>query len=164
MLELGEKLAGSALALEFEGVYHRAEVWLDGVRLCEHPYGYTGFLVDLTGLVEPGRPSELRVVARNSDQPNSRWYTGAGLYRPVTLWAGAPAHVEPDGIFVRTLGLDPARVEVGVDVTGAGTVLVEVFGTGPDGSPDGRAIARGEAQAPSAGRASVTLELPGARP
>ena len=68
-----EELAGKSLLLEFEGVYHLAQVWIDGTLVAERPYGYTNFYVDLAGLVEPGRPCELRVVARNSDQPNSRW-------------------------------------------------------------------------------------------
>jgi len=71
--------------LEFEGVYHNAEVWLNGQKAAFRPYGYTNFYVDCAPFLRAG-DNELRVIARNADQPNSRWYSGAGLYRPVQLW------------------------------------------------------------------------------
>lgn len=124
-----EDLLGKSLALEFEGVYHLAQVWVDGSLVAERPYGYTNFYVDLGGMVTPGKPCELRVVARNSDQPNSRWYSGAGIYRPVTLWVGEPVHLRPNGIVVRTLSLDAgrARVEVALEATGPGVATVELL-------------------------------------
>lgn len=122
-----EGAAGGTVVLELEGVYRNAEVWLDGAHLASRPYGYTGFTVDLTGRLEPGREHDLRVVARNSDQPNSRWYSGAGIYRPVTLWVGERAHVPLDGLRVTTLGIDPPRVAVAVDTSGPGTLTVEVL-------------------------------------
>ncbi len=158
-LRAPEGLAGSSLILEFEGVYHLAEVWLDGSLIAEHPYGYTGFSVDVGDALADGAEHELRVVARNADQPNSRWYSGAGIYRPVTLWAGPRAHVEPDGVWVRTVSLDPARVEVDVACSGAGTVRAEVA------RPGGQdALARGAARTGPDGHAVITLDVPGARP
>ena len=124
-----EDLLGKSLTLEFEGVYHLAQVWVDGSLVAERPYGYTNFYVDLGERVTPGKPCELRVVARNSDQPNSRWYSGAGIYRPVTLWVGEPVHLRPNGIVVRTLSLDAgrARVEVALEATGPGVATVELL-------------------------------------
>ena len=77
--------------LEFEGVYHNAEVWLNGQKAAFRPYGYTNFYVDCAPFLHAG-DNELRVIARNADQPNSRWYSGAGLYRPVQLWTAGEKH------------------------------------------------------------------------
>ncbi len=152
-----EELAGKSLLLEFEGVYHLAQVWIDGTLVAERPYGYTNFYVDLAGLVEPGRPCELRVVARNSDQPNSRWYSGAGIYRPVTLWVGEPVHLRPNGIAVRTLSLDGSRACVGVslEASGHGLATVELL---PEGSQ--MPVAAGSVELGEDGTGAMTLEVP----
>lgn len=105
-------LQGQTLVLEFEGVYHNAEVWLNGEKLAFNPYGYTDFKVDLTGKLDFDAENVLQVIARNADQPNSRWYSGAGIYRPVTLWVGPEAHLLLDGLRVRTVSIDPPEVEV----------------------------------------------------
>lgn len=133
----GPELAGRRLLLEFEGVYHNAEVWVDGVQLAFRPYGYTNFRVDVTDALAAGEPHEIRVVARKADQPNSRWYSGAGIYRPVTLWAGDAGHILPDGIMVRTVSATPlpadgpadavkadAVIETSVETTASGAVAV----------------------------------------
>ena len=144
--------AGQAI-LEFEGVYRKAEVWLNGEKLAFRPYGYTNFYVDLTGRLKPDADNLLEVIARNADQPNSRWYSGAGIYRPVTLWTAQDGDcILPDGVRVRTLSLDPPRVEVTARTRGKGSLSAEVL--------DGDALlAAGEAQG-----GAVILTLPGAEP
>lgn len=107
--------------LEFEGVYHNAEVWLNGQKAAFRPYGYTNFYVDCAPYLHAGE-NELRVIARNADQPNSRWYSGAGIYRPVQLWTARGAHITLNGVKIRTLSLYPAVVEVRVKTTAPGTV------------------------------------------
>ena len=111
--------------LEFEGVYHNAEVWLNGQKAGFRPYGYTNFYVDCAPYLHAGE-NELRVIARNADQPNSRWYSGAGIYRPVQLWTARSAHIALNGVKIRTLSLDPAVVEVCVKTTAPGTVRLTV--------------------------------------
>ena len=111
--------------LEFEGVYHNAEVWLNGQKAAFRPYGYTNFYVDCAPYLHAGE-NELRVIARNADQPNSRWYSGAGIYRPVQLWTAKGARIELNGVKIRTLSLDPAVVEVRVKTTAPGTVRLTV--------------------------------------
>ena len=111
--------------LEFEGVYHNAEVWLNGQKAAFRPYGYTNFYVDCAPYLHAGE-NELRVIARNADQPNSRWYSGAGIYRPVQLWTAGGAHIALNGVRIRTLSLDPAVVEVRVKTTAPGTVRLMV--------------------------------------
>ena len=111
--------------LEFEGVYHNAEVWLNGQKAAFRPYGYTNFYVDCAPYLHAGE-NELRVIARNADQPNSRWYSGAGIYRPVQLWTARGAHITLNGVKIRTLSLDPAVVEVRVKTPAPGTVRLTV--------------------------------------
>lgn len=111
--------------LEFEGVYHNAEVWLNGQKAAFRPYGYTNFYVDCAPYLHSGE-NELRVIARNADQPNSRWYSGAGIYRPVQLWTARGAHIALNGVKICTLSLDPAVVEVRVKTTAPGTVRLMV--------------------------------------
>lgn len=111
--------------LEFEGVYHNAEVWLNGQKAAFRPYGYTNFYVDCAPYLHSGE-NELRVIARNADQPNSRWYSGAGIYRPVQLWTGGEQHILLNGVKIRTLSLQPAVVEVRVKTSAPGTVHLTV--------------------------------------
>ena len=111
--------------LEFEGVYHNAEVWLNGQKAAFRPYGYTNFYVDCAPYLHAGE-NELRVIARNADQSNSRWYSGAGIYRPVQLWKARGAHITLNGVKIRTLSLQPAIVEVRVKTTAPGTVRLTV--------------------------------------
>lgn len=120
----GNELADTHI-LEFEGVYHNAEVWLNGQKAAFRPYGYTNFYVDCAPYLHAGE-NELRVIARNADQPNSRWYSGAGIYRPVQLWTARSAHIALNGVKIRTLSLDPAVVEVRVKTTAPGTVRLTV--------------------------------------
>lgn len=150
-----EGMTGKCAVLEFEGVYHNAEVWLNGEKLAFRPYGYTNFYVDLTGKLRAGEENTLEVIARNADQPNSRWYSGAGIYRPVTLWTANREHIKLNGVKIRTLSLDPAKIEVRVDTEGSGLVSVTVL----DGE---RELV--SASEDTKGQAAFTLTLDGVRP
>jgi len=99
---------GQRVQLEFEGVMMHAEVTVNGQLVALHPYGYTSFLVDLTPYLQYGAHNEVLVTANNSAQPNSRWYTGTGLYRHVWLRQGGVLHIPPWGVFVTTPEIDPA--------------------------------------------------------
>ena len=124
-LTVPENALADTHILEFEGVYHNAEVWLNGQKAAFRPYGYTNFYVDCAPYLHAGE-NELRVIACNADQPNSRWYSGAGIYRPVQLWTAMGAHITLNGVKIRTLSLDPAVVEVRVKTTAPGTVRLMV--------------------------------------
>ena len=106
------------LVLEFEGVYHNAEVYVNGKKACFHPYGYTGFYVTLDDYITYGEKNTLRVIARNSDQPNSRWYSGTGIYRPVWLYELPKEHIALDGVKVKTLSIAPIRLGIKAEVYG----------------------------------------------
>ena len=145
------ELAGRKLVLEFEGVYRNAEVSLNGEKLLFRPYGYTNFYVDITDKARIGEENLLEVIARNADQPNSRWYSGAGIYRPVTLWTAPREHIRMNGLRVRTVSTDPAMVEVTALTQGKGEVFVQIC----DG---GIAVASGSVQ--SDGKAVLTVTIP----
>lgn len=108
-----------------------AEVWLNGVSLGQHPYGYTPARFDLTPHLKPGAENVLSVRLDNSAQPNSRWYTGAGLYRPAWLRLTDPVHVTTDGVYVTTSELSAARARLRVETalrnesTAAAEVMIE---------------------------------------
>lgn len=74
---------GKSLILEFEGVYMDSSVFLNGERIGGHVYGYSNFYVELTDKLLIGKENELRVDVHCSQVPNSRWYPGNGIYRPV---------------------------------------------------------------------------------
>ncbi|MDF7666153.1 glycoside hydrolase family 2 TIM barrel-domain containing protein [Bifidobacterium sp. ESL0745] len=133
----GTVLAGKTLLLEFEGVYEHAQVFVNDLEVGSCAYGYTGFTVDITDAVnsDPNQSNEIRVIARNADQPNSRWYSGAGIYRPVTLWVGPRRHIEHEGIRIRTLSVNPAKAEITVKASAAGNIHIDIFEL-PDTSCD----------------------------
>lgn len=93
---------GRRVEVEFEGVYMNAGVYLNGQKLDTHPYGYTTFFVDLMPALKPGTSNVLAVRVDNSEQKNSRWYAGSGIYRHVWLQATGPVHVADWGNFIFT--------------------------------------------------------------
>lgn len=113
--------------LECEGVYRKAEVWLNGIQLAFRPYGYTNFYVDLTNALRFKEENLLEIVADNSQQPNCRWYSGAGIHRPLWLWVGEKQHITVNGIRVKTLSTAPIKVQVDVNTTQEGEVQVELL-------------------------------------
>ena len=100
---LAEAMQGRKLSVEFDGVYQHSEVWLNGHHLGHQPYGYTSFAYNLTPYLKPGgEPNVLAVRVDNSAQPNSRWYSGSGIYRHVWLIATDAVHVVRGGIYITT--------------------------------------------------------------
>jgi len=93
---------GRRVTVEFDGVYQNATVYLNGHKLGMHPNGYTSFAFDLTSDLDFSNPNVLAVRVDNSEQPNSRWYSGSGIYRHVRVVVTDPVHLERWGIFVST--------------------------------------------------------------
>ena len=130
-LDVSEAWAGRRVEIEFEGAAMGAEVWLNGVALGRWAYGYTPFRFDLTPHLRPGGKNVLAVRVNNSAQPNSRWYSGSGLYRPVWLRVTHPVHVPAGGLWTTTeeLSKKQARVRVRTELVNAssdvGDLLVE---------------------------------------
>ncbi len=130
-------------------MYQKAIVLVDGVEVARNTYGYTGFMVNLSPVLKPGVASELTVVADNAHQPNSRWYSGSGLYRPVRLYVQEANHLALGGVRVTTESLDPASIRVQSDVVGEGEIQVDLLW-------DGEVVASGAG-------VDVCLEVPDAR-
>src|SRR5512146_2550251 len=97
--------------LEFDGVYMNSDVWINGVQLGRRPYGYSGFVYDITKHLVPG-VNVVAVRVDNSAQPNSRWYTGSGIYRHVWLTLVDPLHMGHWGTYVTTPRVDSSSAEV----------------------------------------------------
>ena len=93
---------GKRVSVEFDGVYRDATVYLNGHKLGTHPYGYTAFTFDLTPELNFSGANVLAVRVDNSAQPNSRWYSGSGIYRHVRVVVTDPTHVAHWGVFVTT--------------------------------------------------------------
>lgn len=109
-----ESYADKIVVLEFEGVYMDSHVYLNGVEVGGHVYGYSNFYVDLTGKLKIGEDNEIKVFIHNSQTPNARWYSGSGIYRPVKLIVGNKEHIDFDGVKVITKSYDPAVLDVTV--------------------------------------------------
>jgi beta-galactosidase len=96
-------MTGKRISVEFDGVYMNSNVYANGQLLGNHPYAYTGFSYDLTGLVhtDGSTPNVIAVQASNQI-PSSRWYSGSGIYRNVRVVVTDPVHVARHGTFVTT--------------------------------------------------------------
>ena len=109
---------GEVVKLHFEGVYQKAEVFINGQKAGQHAYGYTPFTVDVTPyLYGDKRLNEVLVKVDNSELPNCRWYTGSGIYRHVWLESMPTLHIAENGVFVTTPEVSADKAVVKVDVT-----------------------------------------------
>ena len=89
---------GKQISILFDGVYMNSDMYLNGKKLGNHPYGYTPFQYDLTKDLNYGKPNTLAVRCEVT-QPCSRWYSGAGIFRHVYLVTTGPVHVAPWGSY-----------------------------------------------------------------
>lgn len=97
---------GERILLYFDGVMLNASVEVNGCDLALHHYGYTPFFVEISPCLYYGEENRIMVRVNPSMQPNSRWYTGAGIYRSVTLIHTPKLYIAPDGIFLYTKRID----------------------------------------------------------
>ncbi len=129
---------GKRVSVEFDGVYKDATVYLNGKKLGTHPYGYTSFAFDLTSGLNFSAQNVLAVRVDNSALPNSRWYSGSGIYRHVRVVVTDPTHVTHWGVFVTTPKVtdDSATVSIRTTVANesAGSAGVTVDTTLYDGA------------------------------
>jgi beta-galactosidase len=151
------------VAVEFEGVYMNADVFLNGEHLASHPYGYTSFPVDLRGHLKIGQTNVLAVRVDNSQQPNTRWYSGSGIYRHVWIDVNGPLHLAGDvgrGVFFTTTQASTqkanvhAHTTVANDSTANSIITVQTALMSPDGEPAGQAEVGAEVKP----GASITLD------
>lgn len=91
---------GKRLYIDFDGVYMNSEVFINGHSLGVRPYGYVSFSYDLTPHIKWGGKNVVAVRVDNAEQPNSRWYSGCGIYRNVWLSKLNPVHIAQWGTFI----------------------------------------------------------------
>ena len=118
MTEIPGEWEGQRICLYFDGAMMNTTVEVNGAKAGLHHYGYSPFWVDISELCAAGKPNRIAVTVNPSMQPNSRWYSGAGLFRGVTLMAGPEIHFMPDGIFAWTKKIeeDTAYLELRAEV------------------------------------------------
>jgi beta-galactosidase len=147
---LPSSMAGKRISIEFDGVYRNSNVYLNGQLLGNHPYAYTGFSYDLTGLVHTdGVTPDVIAVSAADQQPSSRWYSGDGIFRNVYLVVTDPVHIARHGTFVTTPGLQTtvtsgyATVQVQTDVANDASAAASVQVAATISNPAGKTVARG---------------------
>ena len=118
------------IIFEFEGVYRNSSVFINGQKVSYRPYGYTNFYVEADSCLNYGDNNVIKVIAMNSDQPNSRWYTGSGIYRPVHMYVMEQKHILMNGIRITTLSIDPAVISVEVKTNTSGSLKAELLDQG----------------------------------
>ena len=154
---------GKDVYIDFDGAYMNATVYINGHELGTRPYGYASFSYDLTPwLSTPGRVNVVAVRVDNAEQPNSRWYSGCGIYRNVWLRVLDPLHIALWGTFVRQDKVTDSKVDL--------TVITDIDNTGKKGkkatlttdivSPDGLVVATATSPLRLKGKGSLTVEQP----
>ncbi|WP_019611287.1 glycoside hydrolase family 2 TIM barrel-domain containing protein [Nocardiopsis sp. CNS-639] len=133
---------GRCVLVEFEGVYRDAMVYVNGAHVAQRPSGYAQFRADVGPYLHHGAMNEIRVEARTHQ--DSRWYTGAGLYRDTWLLTGGPVRIAPEGVRITTVEADRERavVEVAVRIDSDESLLRTVRLGTEITDPDGRVVAR----------------------
>ena len=135
--------------LEFDGVYMNSTVYVNGEKVGHRPYGYSSFEYDITPYLRQGQ-NVVAVRVDNSDQPNSRWYSGCGIYRHVWLTKTAPVHVAHWGVHADARVVKgKGRLDIAVTLEGQGTVANTLI------APDGRVVGRSKGL-----RSTITVSNP----
>ncbi len=111
------KQKGKKIFIDFDGVYMHSEVYINGQLLGKRPNGYISFRYDMTPYIKYGQPNVIAVKVDNSKQPNSRWYSGSGIYRHVWLTILEPVHVDLWGTYVTTPEVSPEKADLAVATT-----------------------------------------------
>ena len=158
--------ANRLVSVLFDGVYMDADVWLNGHHLGNHPYGYTAFGFDLTPHLRPlGETNVLAVRVRNLGK-NSRWYSGSGIYRHVTLTVTDPLHIPQWGVYVTTPKVTDTGATINVKTmmeNGLGTtapLAVQTRILGPNGRRIKTATSQASVEAGGKTEVSQAFEIP----
>lgn len=121
---LDTAMIGKSIELHFEGVYQNCTVSVNDEIVGSHKYGYTAFDVDISDAVQAGS-NTVTVHVDNSLEPNCRWYSGSGIYRPVQLLVRDRVHIET--VRIETVSIGPAQIKVDVATTAKTPVTVEIY-------------------------------------
>ena len=129
--ELPEEWKGKHVIIEFEGIMMVSKVLCNETLVAECDYGYTDIYADITEQLHEGK-NTIRVFAFNHDQPNSRWYTGAGIYRDVRIHLLPEKHILLNGIKIKTLDYKTGRISVNVLTNCGGNLDLKVMYKGQE--------------------------------
>ena len=122
-----EEVKNGKLFMEFDGVYMNSTVYVNGQKVGFRPYGYSSFEYDITPYVKEG-DNVVAVRVDNSDQPNSRWYSGCGIYRHVWLTKTTPVHVAHWGVYANSSVVKgKGRLDIEVTLEGQGVIENTLF-------------------------------------
>jgi len=113
--KLPEDIQDKRVFIEFDGVYMNSDVWINGVHLGNRPYGYSSFQYELTKHLKFGSDKNVLAVRVDVQQPCSRWYSGAGIYRNVRLTVTYPVHIAHWGTYVTTPDVSESEATVRVE-------------------------------------------------
>ena len=113
---IDESLKDQRVRLDFDGVYMNATVYVNGVEVGTHPYGYTPFSFDITDQIHFGKENTVAVKV-NHQTPSSRWYSGSGIYRSVNLTTTNGVHVDLNGVSVTTPKLKENNTDTNIKTT-----------------------------------------------
>jgi beta-galactosidase len=110
---LPKSLTSKNTWIEFEGVYQNSDVWINGHHLGHYPNGYMSFYYDLSSYLKPGE-NIITVRVDNSLQPNTRFYSGSGIYRHVWLTVAEPLHISQWGTYITTPKVSATSAQVAI--------------------------------------------------
>lgn len=122
--KLDAAVIGKSVELHFEGIYQNCKIYVNDQFAGAHRYGYTAFDIDISGLIREGE-NAVRVEVDNSLEPNCRWYSGSGIYRPVQLVIREKNHISL--VHLETVQIHPAILKVDVQTTAESEVTIEIY-------------------------------------
>lgn len=163
-IDVPEEWKNRSAFLEFEGVYESAMVYINGALATVNLYGYSNFFIDLNPYLNYGEINEIKVIADNSPEENSRWYTGSGIYRDVNLYLGGCVYIPPEGVKITTVSADEERAEIAVhtkiesleNAAGTDAIQIEIYCNGEKAAGCRREITKEEL---SKKEISVSMEI-----
>ena len=126
VLPLSKEDLEKVIYLRFEGIYHDPLIEINGVEAYKRNYGYTDFIFDATPFLKEG-DNLIKVYATNSDQPNSRWYSGGGIYRDAHIYYYEKEHVLPRSFKIVTLDYKTGKVKARATLTSPFEVKLSVY-------------------------------------
>ena len=112
-----ENKKGEKVFIYFEGVYNRSEVFINGISAGKRPNGYISFMYDLTPYIQFGKENVIAVKVDHSQERDSRWYTGSGIYRDTYLVYASSLHIGLWGVFFKANSITDKKAEVSVETT-----------------------------------------------
>lgn len=113
---LDDQYEGKQVFVHFDGVYMNSEVWINGHYLGKRPNGYISFRYNISPYINIGKENTIAVKVDNSQQPNSRWYSGSGIYRNVKLISTDKLYVDQWGTYITTPEIDENKAIVDIEV------------------------------------------------